>query len=140
MTEATIENHAPPAARAAARRKMSGRPRLAPEYRRTGRLDIRMSPEEIEAVRGLARAAGVPLARYARSAALGLRVQVPRPAIDVQTAAELGRIGNVLNQAVRLAHSGRTPGWPADELARLHALCVDIGVRLNDRRGRGDGN
>tara|TARA_R100001460_G_scaffold55680_1_gene95143 strand:- start:132 stop:305 length:174 start_codon:yes stop_codon:yes gene_type:complete len=52
---------------------MAGRPKL--EKRRNKRFEIQLLPEEMEALREAAEAAGRPLARWAREALLTIAAQ-----------------------------------------------------------------
>jgi mobilization protein NikA len=96
---------------------------------------IRTNPEEEATLLAAASAACLPLATYVRLRALG-PVRFPVPRADLQTAAELARIGNLFNQAVALAHRGSAPAWPSGEMAELQALCGHIAVLLTDPRAR----
>jgi hypothetical protein len=57
-------------------------------------------------------------------------VKIPAPRTDIETAAQLARVGNLLNQAVALAHSGRVVGWPVDQITELQKLCAEIARAL----------
>lgn len=121
-----------------ARRKSSGRPRLPRDRRRKHRIEVRATGSELLSLRLKALRARRPLARFMREAALGHRVRVADPG-TVATAAELGRIGHNLNQALRLANGGRVPVWPAGDMERLREICFEVGARLNNIRHGDDG-
>ena len=78
-----------------------------------------------------ASAACLPIATFLRKRALGV-VRFPVPKADLQTAAELARLGNLLNQAVALAHRGSAPAWPTQEMTELQNLCGRLAVLLTD--------
>src|SRR4051794_15781634 len=84
-------------------KKAWGRPRLA--NRRTIELKLRLTQSELLAIQESAAAAHLSLAAFARRRAL-FQATAMVPLSDVQCAVQLARIGNILNQAVRLAHVG----------------------------------
>jgi len=90
---------------------------------------VRLNEEEDAIVSSVAAAACLPVATYLRHRALG-NVKIPAPRTDVETAAQLARVGNLLNQAIALAHSGRVVGWPVDDIAELQNLCAEIARAL----------
>jgi len=49
-------------------------------------------------------------------------VRFPVPKADLQTAAQVARLGNLLNQAVALAHRGSAPAWPSQEMTEPKPL------------------
>lgn len=86
-----------------------GRPRQSPEKLRSKRVRIRLSESELAWFKE--QAAGRPLPSWIRERLLG----EPRsslqtvPSANREIAGQLARIGNNLNQLVRLAHTGRFP-------------------------------
>jgi hypothetical protein len=72
----------------------------------------------------------MPTAIYLRRRALNQAVIAPLPVSDVETATLLAAIGNNLNQAVRLIHEGRAPGWPVASLDELRNLCLGISDKI----------
>jgi hypothetical protein len=96
-------------------------------------IKVRANVEEEEMLSAAASAACLPIATFLRNRALGT-VRFPVARADLQTAAQLARIGNLFNQAVALAHRGSTPQWPLDEMAELRMVCGRLAVSLTDIR------
>lgn len=113
-------NHAKPRGRA-------GRPPAADP--RLKIYKVRANAEEEAALCAAASAACLPVATYVRQRALG-HVKFPIPRTDLQTAAALAKLGNVLNQAVALAHRGMAPDWPTSDFAELQELCGRLSLQL----------
>lgn len=95
-----------------------GRPRsMAP---RATSVRVRFTALELRAVDAKAAAAGLPRATFLRRAALVRRINAPRvPAIHLRAVFELLRLGNNLNQAVKLVHQGRLSPDLESSIARL---------------------
>jgi len=90
------------------RSRRSGRPRMQPAARRRVQVNVWLTESE-EAVLGeRARATGLALSVYIRTAALVIRTaplsEIPRANLAVVS--QLQRLGNNLNQLTRLANSG----------------------------------
>ena len=90
------------------RSRRGGRPRMPPAARRRVQVNVWLTEAE-EAVLGeRARATGLALSVYVRTAALAIRTahlsEIPRANLAV--VGQLQRIGNNLNQLTRLANSG----------------------------------
>jgi hypothetical protein len=96
-----------------------GRPPKPQEKRRSTIVGVRFSEEELQAVEE--RADGQPLSSYLRRAALGVAPQGGVPRANRAIAGQLAKIGNNLNQLVRLAHTGRSHAALAPLLGRLLA-------------------
>jgi hypothetical protein len=69
-------------------------------------LAMRLTRDEKIHIENLAKVVGIKSSDWARRAALQKHVSAPPPEINRQAYAELRHIGNNLNQALRLAHSG----------------------------------
>jgi hypothetical protein len=81
------------------------------------RLDVRVSPDEKEQLRGMAASAGRPVAELVRNRALG-RPIIPRS--DATTIRELRRLGGLLKK-VHVDSGGAYSKETAAALAALHA-------------------
>jgi hypothetical protein len=113
------------------RRKVgrAGRPPAA--HPRLKVYKVRANLAEQVMLSAAASAACLPIATFLRKRALGaVRFTVPKA--DFQTAAQLTRLGNLLNQVVALAHSGSAPAWPTQEMTELQNLCGRLAVLLTD--------
>jgi hypothetical protein len=73
--------------------------------RRTARILIRSTPEELGEIRSRATSAGVSVPEYLRRAALSRRID-HHSTMTNKALFELSRIGNNLNQITRMAHFG----------------------------------
>lgn len=113
----------------------TGRPRKAPGELRSDRLpDLRVTPSERASVEAAAAQAGLPMSEFCRRAILGAKIAPPShgTAIPPLLIAELGRIGNNLNQIAHAAHLGRELRHMADAaLADVRALVAKITERLD---------
>lgn len=78
----------------------------------------RMTPEELEAVREKARAAGLTLSEYQRRACLSGRVVVRDTSVDVDAVRQLLAVGRNLNQLTKSGHINKT----VDEAALRRTL------------------
>jgi len=94
------------AAGRAERTRRGGRPRLPLERRRSVQATVSFSPAEWAAVEERAEAAALSPRAYLRSAALGTPLA---GRVDRRALAQLARAGNLLNQAVRYAHTTQRP-------------------------------
>lgn len=106
---------------------MTGRPRHAPGTGRGVWLSFRVTQAELDAIEARAAAAGLDRSTYARRAALGARIVALRvPAIHLAAIGQLQRIGNNLNQAVKLVHEGRLSPEFAPALREVHRLLGEL--------------
>jgi len=103
-------------------------PPRAPQARRTRyasprtlTLKIRLHPEELGRLQRFAQTLAMPTSTFVRDAAVGYRIN---SRADSETIRHLARIGNLLNQLTRLAH---TAGLPAgNEFHRLAVRLRDV--------------
>lgn len=117
-------------------RKRTPRARRAGREPRIHRLTFRLTERELEVLRHRASSLEMNLSKTLRRAALGKPLRRDKiPALNLRAIGDLGRIGNNLNQLVKLAHMGRvSPGLGAlalevrgeverlrEELAGLHS-------------------
>jgi hypothetical protein len=90
------------------RRRRGGRPRLPPAARRRVQVNVWLTAAEEAILEERARATGLALSVYVRTAALAIRTaplsEIPRSNLAVVS--QLQRLGNNLNQLTRLANSG----------------------------------
>ena len=70
-------------------------------------LRVRFSEDDIDTLRQ--RADGQQLSTYLRQAALGRERRSKIPSANREIVGQLAKVGNNLNQLVRLAHTGRYP-------------------------------
>jgi hypothetical protein len=89
---------------------------------------VRLSEEEIEILER--RADGQFLSTYLRQAALGKERKTMIPAANREIAGHLARIGNNLNQLVRLAHTGRYPAHFESTLRLLYEKLAEYQRQL----------
>ena len=93
-------------------------------------------PSEYEQLKQEAKALNLSFSDYSRAILLERPVVEPRGEIDRETYAELGRIGNNLNQLVRGVNEGRLLGKREDietfrsTLIELSNLLVEIRLEL----------
>jgi hypothetical protein len=87
-----------------------GRPRLAADEKRDRQVALRLTAEERLAIGRWAALARLPVAVYARQAALQPAAP-PRavPIVNVRSYGQFGRLANNLNQLTKLAHEGHLP-------------------------------
>lgn len=108
----------------------------APERGKAGgrphRAILRLTTDERTTLEARATAAGLSVASYLRTAALGTsgprarrRPTIDREALMTATA-ELNRVGNNLNQLARAIHQGRDADELAETLAELRATASAI--------------
>lgn len=112
----------------------TGRPRKAPGERLDDALRIRMTAAERASVEARAAQAGMSPSEFARRAIAGAKIAPPShgTAIPPLLIAELGRIGNNLNQIAHAAHLGRELRHMAEAaLADVRALVAKITERLD---------
>lgn len=86
---------------------IGGRPKKAPEERRTAQNKQRYTASEIGYITTQAALAGITPTEYIRRAALGLRVSAQKKRADAALITELCRIGNNINQLARSVNRGR---------------------------------
>jgi mobilization protein NikA len=115
--------------RVAERRR--GRPPLSETERRTERLGFRAPRRFVVRLRQQARARNLTLSRFL-VAALERRQLPPLPPsrLEMELVGQLARIGNNLNQAVHLLHTGRLDPSFRRALADLKAQLDDLRARL----------
>lgn len=101
---------------------------------RTARISLRLTPEERELLEERAGRAGLRLGPFVLAAALARPLPRPIPQLDREVAANLGRIGGLLNQAVHAINAGLPPLAPKGLLADLRevVLAVQVAVRSRD--------
>jgi hypothetical protein len=89
---------------------------------------VRLSEEDFEILER--RADGQFLSTYLRQIALGKERKTMIPAANREIAGQLARIGNNLNQLVRLAHTGRYPGQFESTLRLLYEKLAEYQRQL----------
>lgn len=108
---------------------LSRRPRRRPRTS-AGRelwLSFRVTEAELSEITSRARLAGLDRSAYARRATLGQRIVALRvPAIHLEAIGQLQRIGNNLNQAVRLVHEGRLSPDLEASVEGVRRLLLDL--------------
>lgn len=112
-----------------------GRPKLAPDERRTERLaGIRLTPAERVFVEQSAAAAGLDLAEFCRRAILGQRIAARRQRADDALLLALNRVGVNLNQIAHRVNAGR--GLPYD----MPEVLAELRSILDKLAGASDGS
>ena len=112
----------------------TGRPRKAAGERLSDGLRVRMTPGERASIEARAAQAGMSPSEFARRAIAGAKITPPAhgTAIPPLLIAELGRVGNNLNQIAHAAHLGRELRHMAEAaLADVRALVAKITERLD---------
>jgi uncharacterized protein (DUF1778 family) len=126
----------------------TGRRRPRAEVPRNRRLDLRVSDEELADLRKRAAESGVSIQRLMVDAALqdgveGGVVDAAAAGELVEARRELARVGNNLNQLVRLAHTSASIELEAlaaqgttllGQLADAHGLVEEAAARVGRRR------
>ncbi len=103
---------------------------LLPKERiRDKRVDVYLSQTEIAVIEAKAQEAGLRLAEYLRSSALGQRIHA-LPAANAQLWAELAPTCSNLNQLARSANEGRVINIPANLLIELHNQVQELRMDL----------
>lgn len=98
-----------------------------PSGPRTHWLTVRMTEEEYRVVRAKADEEEITLSDLARLTLLRYKVRRPLvPRVNLAALDQLHRLGNNLNQLVKLLHQGRAPVGLRGVLDRLLALCEEI--------------
>ena len=98
-----------------------GRPRQAADKLRSERIRIRLSQGELAWLKE--QAAGRPLPSWVRERLFGEpRVRSKVPAANLEVVGQLAKIGNNVNQLVRLAHTGRFPSHLQPLLRELYQM------------------
>ncbi len=117
-------------------RRRPGRPPKDPEARRTARLTINLTPEQMSAITQRAAAeGGLSRSDYALAACLGRPPARLVPAINRKTYDELHRIGVNLNQWMHAINAGQLPAAHLPSLEQLRALVQSVRNELRARRG-----
>ena len=101
-------------------RRKGGRPRLDPSNVRGITIGVRVSPDELAALRIKAAGMAITPAQWLRQAALARRLPPsPVPAVNRAEYAELSRLSANLNQLARHANQGEVVSVDVDLLRRL---------------------
>ena len=109
-------------------RRQPGRPRKPPSQRRSRVMRVRFSEADLDSLQQLAD--GQPLSTYLRQAALGRPARTRIPSANREITGHLARIGNNLNQLVRLAHTGRYPMQFESVLRQLYEKLAEVQRQL----------
>ena len=89
---------------------------------------VRFSEADLDSLQQLAD--GQPLSTYLRQAALGRPARTRIPSANREITGHLARIGNNLNQLVRLAHTGRYPMQFESVLRQLYEKLAEVQRQL----------
>lgn len=112
------------------RRWQHGRPQLDSQAVRNSFIRIRVSAAELATIQEKANEMHMPVSSWLRHAALSRQLPLrPVPVVNREAYAELGKIGNNINQLVRLAHQGLAP-LATGPLEELEALLRKIKLAL----------
>ena len=105
------------------RARSGGRPRLTRAEKRSAAIPpVRLTPDELDAVREAAARAGLTLSDYVRRLVLGHRVVAARADTDAAVLADLNRVGVNLNQMTRRVNvTGAVPPELRAALAEVRA-------------------
>ncbi len=99
------------------------RPRKSPAERRTEQLNMTLSPAEKAKIAQRAASANMTLTDFTRAVALNRSLKVTQTTeSDFATRHELRRIGNNINQAVHLMHTGKGGATLQDLVPSLDKL------------------
>jgi len=106
------------------------RPPKDPEFLRSRRIDVLVSPHELQQLERLAALHSVPVRRYLRETGLSRQLPPAMPTINQATYVELRRVGSNINQLTHLAHlTGSRPDVQTalrDMAAALEAIRADL--------------
>jgi hypothetical protein len=103
-----------------------GRPPKDPAFVRNLHLDVDLSPSELQALRELASRLHLPLRTFVRETALGARLPRAVPAVNLELARDLARVGGNLNQLLHAVHIGKVKEPPAVDLLELQFLLAQV--------------
>ena len=117
-------------------RGRGGRPALPAAQRRRPLAVVWATPWEGFLLAERADAVCLPLSRYLLLAGLGRKIPPPVPRVELATLGQLAALGNNLNQAVHLLHTGQLTPEFGRALADLQALLREIRSRLDERERR----
>ena len=109
---------------------------------RTAVVPVRLTPDERDRLKELARESKISLSDYVRRTVLSKRLPAKAaPEVNRQTYQELARVGNNLNQVARALNSGQAFGLDPKMLDALCGLVKEIGLQcLGVAPGGGDGS
>ncbi|WP_306532619.1 plasmid mobilization relaxosome protein MobC [Geobacter sp.] len=122
--------------------KTSGRPKKERAKVRNNRITVRLSDEELVALFQKSQCLLVSPSTFLRMAGLSQNLPAPLPEINLSTYQELGRIGNNLNQFLRLLHQQKVMAIPDEIFVELSDLLRQVRVELkgkNDDRQTAQG-
>lgn len=106
------------------------RPPKDPSQVRDLSVAVRFSPAEAEHLRELADQLGLPLRTFVRRTVLGAKLPSPVPAVNLELARDLSRVGGNLNQLLHALHTGKVKEPPAVDLLELQALLAQVRHQL----------
>lgn len=106
---------------------------MSPE--RTERLIFRVSLQELDLIEQKAKTAGMTRSEYLRACAINTKIKPkpipqPMPELNIQIFTQLGRIGGLLNQAMKAVNSGIVQNIPSSYLEELRELLIEIRTQL----------
>lgn len=114
------------------RRRSKGRPRLPSAERRLQVIEVRVSASEQAQLIKRARQSGLPLSTYLRRMGLDGRIIAPPAIENIEAYRTLGRLGQLLNQALRAVHQGRARNLPPGLLLTLERRVRELALFVVD--------
>lgn len=87
--------------------RRGGRPRLDAGTKKERKVQTRFDAAQFEAVRKRAKKAEMPISSFMREAALNARIIAPPSLENREAYRELGRVGQLFNQAMAAVHKGQ---------------------------------
>lgn len=108
----------------------------SPPPERTERLAFRVSSEELELIDQKAKTVGLTRSEYLRACAINAKIKPrpipqPMPELNIKIFTQLGRIGGLLNQAMKAVNSGFVQNIPSSYLEELRELLIEIRSQLS---------
>jgi mobilization protein NikA len=119
------------------RRSRGGRPPLPAVRRRRKAVWLKLTPDELAAIRSRAQDANQPLAQFLRDLGVGAPLPRPVPTVNVLLWQELARVGGNLNQIAARLNRGEAVSLLeiAPVLAELRPLLKAVREGLLGRSG-----
>lgn len=100
---------------------------------RAHRITVRLSDTELVELFERSDQVGLPPSSFMRETALGKKLPMPIPEINLKVHQELGRVGNNLNQLLKNFHRGKAQTMPAETIEELLGLLRAIREELRGR-------
>jgi predicted DNA binding CopG/RHH family protein len=117
----------------------SGRPKVDERVVKRHNLTVRLSDQDLILLDHKAKQAGLSFSAFLREAGLSRKMPKPVPEVTLKTFLELGRIGNNLNQMLKLIHEGHFDVEVAEIIVELFDLVYLVRKEVRNDRQTEDG-